>query len=47
MWARAEKAHIKKKPPTKKPTGPKTYKSPVVQGQPMGFRHPHEIYIIF
>jgi len=24
MWARVKKAHIKKKPPTKKPTGPKT-----------------------
>jgi len=45
MWARAKKAHIEKKPPTKKPTGPKTYKSPVGQGQSMGFHLPHEKYI--
>jgi len=42
MWARAKKAHIEKKPPTKKPTRPKTLQNPVGQGQPMGFHLPHE-----
>jgi len=28
MWARVKKAHIEKKPPTKKPTGPKALQKP-------------------
>jgi len=45
MWTRAKKAHIEKKPPTKKSTRSKPYKSPVGQGQPMGFHLPHKKYI--
>jgi len=28
MWARTKKAHIEKKPPSKKPTRPKTLQNP-------------------
>jgi len=47
MWARAKKAHIEKKPSSKKSTGLKTLKSPVGLDQSMGFHLPHEKYIIF
>jgi len=42
-----KKSTLKKNPQQRSPQGQKPYKSPVGQGQPMGFHLPHEKYIIF
>jgi len=42
-----KKLTLKKSPQQRSPQGQKPYKSPVGQGQPMGFHLPHEKYIIF
>jgi len=42
-----KKPTLKKSPQQRSPQGQKHYKSPVGQGQPMGFHLPHEKYIIF
>jgi len=36
MWARVKKAHIEKKPPTKKSTGPKILQKPYGLGPTHG-----------
>jgi len=36
MWTRVKKAHIEKKPPTKKPTGSKTLQKPCGPGPTHG-----------
>jgi len=36
MWTRAKKGHTEKKPPSKKPTGPKTLQKPCESGPTHG-----------